>query len=66
VALFEELAPLCAGKPKGLTPAYINPDGTREPPSSSCCEGPAPGALTTGGPSEGTGAAVLPLFQMSR
>ncbi len=25
---FEKLAPLCAGKPKGLTPAYINPDGS--------------------------------------
>jgi len=27
-APFEELAPLCEGRPKGLTPAYINPDGT--------------------------------------
>lgn len=25
---FEELAPLCEGRPKGITPAYINPDGT--------------------------------------
>lgn len=25
---FEELAALCRGRPKGLTPAYINPDGT--------------------------------------
>jgi UTP--glucose-1-phosphate uridylyltransferase len=25
---FELLAPLCEGKPKGITPAYINPDGT--------------------------------------
>lgn len=25
---FELLAPLCEGAPKGLTPAYINPDGT--------------------------------------
>ncbi len=25
---FELLAPLCEGRPKGITPAYINPDGT--------------------------------------
>ena len=25
---FELLAPLCEGKPKGITPAYINPDGS--------------------------------------
>ena len=25
---FDEMAPLCEGRPKGLTPAYINPDGT--------------------------------------
>lgn len=25
---FEELAPLCEGRPKGITPAYINPDGS--------------------------------------
>lgn len=25
---FELLSPLCEGRPKGLTPAYINPDGT--------------------------------------
>ncbi|MBN2873625.1 MAG: UTP--glucose-1-phosphate uridylyltransferase [Spirochaetales bacterium] len=25
---FELLAPLCEGQPKGLTPAYINPDGS--------------------------------------
>lgn len=25
---FDLLSPLCAGKPKGLTPAYINPDGS--------------------------------------
>lgn len=25
---FELLAPLCDGKPKGVTPAYINPDGS--------------------------------------
>jgi len=27
-AQFDELAALCRGRPKGLTPAYINPDGT--------------------------------------
>ncbi len=25
---FDTLAPLCEGRPKGLTPAYINPDGS--------------------------------------
>jgi UDP-N-acetylglucosamine pyrophosphorylase len=25
---FEALAPLCLGKPKGVTPAYLNPDGS--------------------------------------
>ena len=25
---FETLAPLCEGQPKGVTPAYINPDGS--------------------------------------
>jgi len=25
---FELLAPLCEGKPKGVTPAYVNPDGS--------------------------------------
>lgn len=27
-AAFDEMAPLCKNQPKGLTPAYINPDGT--------------------------------------
>lgn len=25
---YEKLSPLCTGKPKGVTPAYINPDGS--------------------------------------
>jgi UTP--glucose-1-phosphate uridylyltransferase len=63
---FEEMARLCEGRPKGLTPAYINPDGT---PGASFLQLKLRARLLAalayrrsyGPPSR----PILPLFQMS-
>ncbi len=63
---FEEMSPLCEGRPKGLTPAYINPDGT---PGASFLQLKLRARLLAAhsylrkyGPA---GRPLLPLFQMS-
>ncbi len=63
---FEELAPLCEGRPKGVTPAYINPDGS---PGASFLQLKLRARLLSalayrrryGDP----GRPILPLFQMT-
>jgi len=63
---FEELAPLCEGRPKGLTPAYINPDGT---PGASFLQLKLRARLLLARSYQrrygGDGRTILPLFQMS-
>ncbi|HSV56720.1 MAG TPA: UTP--glucose-1-phosphate uridylyltransferase, partial [Magnetospirillaceae bacterium] len=63
---FGALAPLCEGKPKGLTPAYINPDGS---PGASFLQlklrARLLAALAYRGRFGGSDRPVLPLFQMT-
>jgi hypothetical protein len=62
---FERIAPLCHGRPKGITPAYINPDGS---PGASFLELKMRARLlllrSSGAPVEDLNSR-LPLYQMT-